>query len=41
MGFLGGPVVKNPPAMAGNTDSTQVREDSTCCGAAKPVHHNY
>ena len=39
--FPGGPVVKNPPAMARDTDSTQVREDSSCCGATKPVHRNY
>ena len=37
LGFSGGSVVKNPPANAGN----RVREDPTCCGATKPVRHNY
>ena len=41
MGFLGGRVVKNSPAMAGDTDSTQVQEDSTRRGATKPMHHSY
>ena len=41
MNFLAGAVDKNPPANAGNTGSIPSQEDSTCCGAAKPVHHNY
>ena len=36
-GFPGGPVVKNPPADAGDTGLISALEDSTCCGAAKPV----
>ena len=43
-----GPVVKNLPANTGDTGPIQgtrvqslVWEDSTCCGAAKPVHPNY
>ena len=44
--FPGGAVVKNPPANAGDTGSspgprTLVRQDPTCCGATKPVRHNY
>ena len=46
--FPGGPVVKNPPASAGDTGSTLVREDPTCHGTtspyattAEPVSHNY
>ena len=39
--FPGGAVVKNLPANAGYTVPALVREDLTCCGAAKPVHHNY
>ena len=35
-GFPSGPVVKNPSGNAGNTG-----EDSTCCKATEPVHHNY
>ena len=29
--FPGGPVVKNPPAKAGDTGSIPGREHSTCC----------
>ena len=39
--FPGGPVVKNPPANAGDTGSTLVWEDFTCSRATKPMHHNY
>ena len=39
--FPGGTVVKNPPTNAGGTSSILVREDPTCRGATKPVHHNY
>ena len=39
--FPGGPVVKNPPASAGDTGSTLVWEDFTCRRATKPMHHNY
>ena len=37
----GGPVVKNQPANAGDTVGSLVWEDPTCCGANKPVSHNY
>ena len=37
--FPGGVVVKNPPA--NTTVWALVREDPTCHGANKPVHHNY
>ena len=40
-GFPGGAVVKNPPAKAGDRVQALVREDPTCRGATKPVHHNY
>ena len=40
-GFPGGVVLKNPPANAGDTVRALVREDPTCGGATKPVHHNY
>ena len=40
-GFPGGTVVKNPPANAGTRVRALVREDPTCHGATKPVHHNY
>ena len=36
--FLGGPVVKNPPANAGDADSIPGWEDPTCHGATKPKH---
>ena len=39
--FPGGTVVKNPPANAGDMGSSLIQEDPTCCGATKPVHHNY
>ena len=39
--FPGGAVVKNLPANAGDTGSSPGPEDLTCCGATKPVHHNY
>ena len=42
--FPGDAVVKNPPANAGDTGSSpgpHAGEDSTCCRATKPVHHNY
>ena len=38
--FPGGAVVKNPPANAGTRVWALVQEDSTCRGAAKPMHHN-
>ena len=40
-GFPGSAVVKNLPANAGDTGSSPVREDPTCCRANKPMHHNY
>ena len=39
--FPGGAVVKNLPANAGDWVQALVREDPKCCGATKPVHHNY
>ena len=46
--FPGGPVVKSLPekkkslsSNAGDTVWSLVQEDSTCCGATKPMHHNY
>ena len=33
--------VKNPPASAGDTDSSPVPEDPTCRGATEPVCRNY
>ena len=39
LGFPDGAVVKNPPANAGDTGSSQ--GDPTCRGATGPVHHNY
>ena len=39
--FPGGPGVRNPPANAGDVDSTLLREDPTCRGPAPPVGHNY
>ena len=38
--FPGGPVVKNPPANAGDTGLILLWEDSTCQDATKPLHHN-
>ena len=35
--FHGGAEIKNLPASGGDTG---LREDSTCCGATKPVHPN-
>ena len=34
-------MVKNPPASAGDMGSIPVGEDPTCCGATKPMCHNY
>ena len=36
----GSAVAKNPPANAGNTDSS-LWEDPTCQRATNPLHHNY
>ena len=41
MGFPRGAVVNNPPANAGDTVQALVQEDPTCCGARKPMCHNY
>ena len=38
--FPGGSVVKNLPANAGDTVQSRIREDPTCHGSAKPIHHN-
>ena len=40
-GFLGGSVVRNLPANAGDTVRVLVWEDPTCGGATEPVHHNH
>ena len=37
----GGAVVKSPPANAGDMGLIPGRENLTCRGATKPVHHNY
>ena len=34
-------VVKNPPANAGDTVRSLVREDPTCLGATKPMSPSY
>ena len=39
--FPGGLVVKNLLANAGDTGLSLVQEDSTWCGATKPVHQSY
>ena len=39
--FPGGALVKNLPANAGTWVQALVQEDPTCCGATKPVCHNY
>ena len=39
--FPGGTVVKNPPTMQGTWVRALAREDPTCCGATKPMCHNY
>ena len=41
MGFPDGPVVKNSPCNARDTDSIPVLEDPTCLGATKPEEHHY
>ena len=38
--FPGGTVDKNLPANVGDTVWSLVREDNTCYGTTKPVHHN-
>ena len=38
--FIGGPVVKKPPANSGTQVQSLVQKDPTCCRAAKPVHHD-
>ena len=39
--FPGGAVVKNRLPMQGTRVRSLVQEDPTCCGATKPVCHNY
>ena len=40
--FPGGPVVRNPPASAGNMGSIPgPEEDPIACRATKPMHGNY
>ena len=41
LGYPAGPVVKNSPCNAGDAGQSLVREDPTCHGATKPMHHNY
>ena len=38
--FLGGPVIKNPPANQEDKGSIPDMEDSTCNRATKATHHN-
>ena len=40
-GLPGGPVVKNPPAKAGDTGSIPDPEDPTSLGATRPMCHNH
>ena len=40
-GFPGGPVVKNPPAKAGDMGSIPDQEDPTSLRATRPMCHNY
>ena len=40
-GFPSGSVVKNPSANARDTGSIPGPGDPTCCGATKPILHNY
>ena len=37
LGFTGGSVVKNPPALQETRVRSLIREDPMCCGATKPV----
>ena len=39
--FPGGAVVESLPAMQGTRVRALVWEDPTCCGATRPVSHNY
>ena len=39
--FLGGPVAENLLAIQETQVQSLVWEDPTCCGATKPVCHNY
>ena len=39
--FPGGSVIKNLPTNAGDPSPIPAREDSACCGAARPVSNNY
>ena len=41
LGFSGGSIVKNQPTDAGDMGSFLILEDPTCCGATKPMCHNY
>ena len=40
-GFPSGSVVKTLPAIIGDMSSIPDREDLTCLGATKSVHHNW
>ena len=39
--FPSGPVDKNPPVDAEDMVRSLVREDPTCYGAAKALHHSW
>ena len=41
MDFPSGAVGKNHLSMQGTQVQSLVQEDPTCCGATKPMHHNY
>ena len=40
-GLHTGSVVKNSPANVGDMVQSLIQEDPTCCGATRPVYHNY
>ena len=40
-GFPGGSVLKSPPASIGDTGSIPDPEGPTCCGALRPICHDY
>ena len=39
--FPGGPVIKNPPADAGDRGWSLVGDNSACCGATDSAYHSY
>ena len=40
-GLHTGSVVKKSPANVGDMVQSLIQEDPTCCGATRPVYHNY